>query len=90
MFVGYLPLFGPVLAYERLGSSYVPAEVPISNLVVARGSVLVGNVGIFGVFLRDLPFPQFHPTINIHFSILPLHVISFIHSFRVFFHLIYG
>ena len=47
----------------------------MSSLDVAKGSILIGNIEIFWGFLGDLPFPQFHPTNNLNFSIPPFHVI---------------
>ena len=48
---------------------------PSSSFCVARGSIMVGNVGIFWRFLGVLQFLQFHPTNTIHFMF-----ISYSHS----------
>ena len=59
----------------------VPTGVLISSLGIVRGTVVVDNEGIFGVFLGILPFPQFIPLTYFTFQALPLHVISYSHSF---------
>ena len=41
----------------------------LSSNLVAGGTVVEASVGIFGVLLRFLLFPQFHPTNMFHFLI---------------------
>ena len=65
---------------------FVLTGVKNPSLDVARGTIVVGNIGIFADFLGVLPFPQFHSINALHFSIpLSLHI----HLFHVIFHLIH-
>ena len=50
-------------------------------LCVAKGKIVVSNVGIFRILLRVLPFRQFHPFNALHISISPFHIISYSNSF---------
>ena len=73
---------------QRLDRSLVPTGICSSTLGVGRGSFMVGNVEIFGVFLGVLPFPQTHFTNTLHFLFpSPLHkiipdLVSYIQSGR--------
>ena len=48
----------PLLHTRGLDPSSVPSGAPCSSFGVAKGKIVVGNVGIFGVFRGVLPFPQ--------------------------------
>ena len=67
-----LHYFLVVPAYEWLSHSSVPTGVPSSSLCDPGGAIMLGNVGIFLVFIGVLPLSQFNPPSILHFSIQKL------------------
>ena len=57
----------------RLDRSFVTTRVPNSSLGAARGTIVADNVGFFKFFVEVLPFPQFHSTYILHFSMSSFH-----------------
>ena len=65
--------------------SYVLAGIPSSSLSVARESIVAGYVGIFGVFLGVLRFPEFRSTNTLHYNLPQFYFIYYFHFYSSIF-----